>query len=136
MKTTGLNNKTYTLDLSGQESNSKLNRSSYHLKARNLVKKVYPSLRLVEEVHVPGCPAPLYLDFFIPLMKIAIEVQGEQHYRHIQHFHKNKMLWMAAKARDGMKKKWCELNEISLIELPFDEDEAQWEERLRNVFNS
>lgn len=136
MKTKGLDGRFYTLDLAGKETTSKANKSKYHLAARNLIKKVFPSLRLVEEVHIPGGKTSMYLDFFIPLMKIGIEVQGEQHYRYIQYFFKNKIAWMEAKARDVQKKKWCELNEISLVELPFDEDETQWEVRLKNVFTT
>lgn len=136
MKVIGLDNREYTLDLHGKEVTSKLNKSKYHLQARDMIKRVFPSLRLVEEVHLPGCKTSMYLDFFIPLMRIGVEVQGEQHYKFIQYFHKDKIAFMQAKMRDGQKRTWCETNDITLIELPFNETEQEWEGRLKNVFRS
>jgi len=134
MKVVGLNGKTYVLGLSG-ESNV-LNKSKYHLIAREVIKKVFSSIKLSEEVHIPGCPSTMYMDFFIPLMKIGIEVQGEQHYKMVPHFHKDKMAFALARKRDREKAEWCEINGISLIEFPYNETPEQWEERLRNVYRS
>lgn len=136
MKVKGLDNREYTLSLIGKESKSVSNKSKYHILAREVIKRIYPSLKLAEEVHIPGLKTPMYLDFFMPLMKIAVEVQGEQHYKFNSFFHVNKMEFFQAKSRDRMKKSWCELNDISIVELPYNETEEQWEERLSNVFRT
>ena len=40
------------------------------------------------------------------------------------------MEFFKAQARDRDKKHWCELNEISLIELFHDESIEQWREKI------
>jgi hypothetical protein len=134
MKVTGLNGKAYILSLGGESI--ALNKSKYHLAAREVIKGVFSSTKLSEEVHIPGCPSTMYIDFFIPLMKIGIEVQGEQHYKMIGHFHKDKAAYYLARKRDREKAEWCELNGISLIEFPYNESPEQWEARLRNVYRT
>ena len=41
--------------------------------------------------------------------------------------------FLKAKARDRDKVKWCELNEINIVELKYDESDEQWEDRIRSV---
>jgi hypothetical protein len=133
MKVTGLDNRTYTLDLRVKEI-SRENKSKYHLLARQVISEVFPLIRTVEEVHIPGCGNSVYIDFFLPIMKIAVEVQGEQHYKFISHFHRNKLSFAKARTRDKQKKEWCELNDIVLIEFVFNEPYDIWKEKLANAY--
>lgn len=135
MKIVGLDGKAHKLTL-GDEVRSMRGKSILHVLARGVIKKVFPTMKLCEEVHMPGCKTPMYLDFFIPLSKIAIEVQGQQHYKFVGHFHKDKSAFYAGKRRDMDKKTWCGLNDVVLIEFPYNETEEQWEERLRNVYGT
>ena len=60
MKVTGLNNKEYNLDLKKyivRENNTK-KKSKYHLLARNLIKEVFNSYTILEEVKLPGSRDP------------------------------------------------------------------------------
>lgn len=58
------------------------------------------------------------LDFVNLTMKIAVEVQGEQHQEYNPFFHNgNKMNFYDQIERDLQKKQWCELNKIKLIEI-------------------
>lgn len=106
-------------------------KSSYHLLAREILLKVYPSYQFYEEVTLPGSKKParknlLYADFFIPEIMTIIEVHGEQHYKFCPIFHKDKMAFFKGLVRDKDKKEWCEINNIKYIELKYNEKDI-WE---------
>jgi hypothetical protein len=123
--------------LSGHISkNNKLNKSALHLSCRELIKKLFPTLQLLEEVPVPIRKSEtVYLDFYLPLKKICLEVHGEQHYTFNNFFYKDKLSFLKAKKRDNDKKYWCDINGIKYIELPFNETENEWENRIKNEHN-
>ena len=56
----------------------------------------------------------LFLDFYIPYKKIAIEVQGDQHFRSIKRFGGEEYLELQ-KERDYTKKRLCEEHGIKLF---------------------
>jgi hypothetical protein len=97
-------------------------RSSLHLQAREILYAKYPTISICEEVTISlrkGETA--YLDFFIPMLKIAVEVNGEQHFTFVKHFHNTKAEFAKAKKRDCDKREWCRINGIQLIELNYNE---------------
>lgn len=105
-------------------------RSSLHLTARKLLKDRFPTLQLLEEVAFNPAPKKtLYFDFFLPLRKVAIEVHGEQHYKFNSRFHTTAMEFMEQKKNDALKQEWCDINNIQLIILPFD-DIDNWKAKL------
>ena len=62
------------------------------------------------------------VDILNATKKIAIEVQGSQHTKYNKFFHAgNRSNYLQQLKRDEMKFKFCELNEISLIEI-YDSD--------------
>jgi hypothetical protein len=105
-------------------------RSSHHLRARNLLRRLFGTQRILEEVPLPG--TKLILDFFIPLQYLAIEVQGQQHYQYNPFFHGSKWGFLQSRGNDRRKREWCEINNIRLIELPHTESDEEWIERLTN----
>jgi hemerythrin-like domain-containing protein len=107
------------------------NKSSYHLKARTLIKELYPTLQILEEVTIhPKKSETMYLDFYLPLIKKCIEVHGEQHYSFVPHYHSNKLAFLKAQKRDRDKKYWCEINSIEYIELSYKEDIETWKQLI------
>ena len=54
------------------------------------------------------------LDFYIPKINVAIECQGEQHYRPIDYFG-GKKNFLAQHKRDEDKKKLCDKNNITIL---------------------
>ena len=115
MKIKGIDGKIYTLKFrTGNIGNKK---SGPHLRARNLLTKKFPSYRIIEEVFVPRSKSKLYLDFFIPRLMLAIEVQGKQHTKFSQHFHGHKFFFEQQKNRDNSKIYVCVLNGIKLLEF-------------------
>lgn len=64
----------------------------------------------------------LPFDFFIPEKNIAVEYDGEQHFRAIDHFGGFEG-FEKRKIRDEIKNTFCKLNSIDLIRIPFTEKE-------------
>jgi hypothetical protein len=134
MKVIGLDGKEHILNYI-VHSSTRDSTSKYHAKARDLLKQIFPLHQIYEEVTLPGTKTgstgkSLYADFFIPQLKIIVEVQGEQHYTYSSFYHKNKFEFIRAKNRDYAKKEFCGLNEITLVELPYSENEDEWRQRI------
>ena len=54
--------------------------------------------------------------------KVAVEVQGKQHYSFNKFFHANsRMKYLASIKRDNQKHQWLEMNNIKLVEVLEDE---------------
>jgi hypothetical protein len=117
------NNKTYQLKLTKKNKPGK-NKSGLHLNIREYLKSNYPHHIIYEEVRLPG--VKLSVDFFMPELSVMIEAQGKQHYEYVKHFHQNRLGWLSSRQRDLQKKKWCELNQIRLIEVKYD----RWEKDI------
>ena len=140
MKAIGINGKEYIWNLTKYDVfyDDLRKRSKYHIRARNLLKEIYHSYRILEEVKLPGSTAlhrksVLYLDFYIPSLQLAIEVHGEQHYNFCPFFHKTMADFLKAKARDDDKQVWCELNNIRLITLKYSETDDEWKQRIKSI---
>jgi very-short-patch-repair endonuclease len=105
------------------------NPSFLHLKARKLLKEKFQACQILEEVYLPN--ESLYLDFFIPSIKLAVEIQGRQHKEFVPYFHgNNKKNFQKSIGRDKRKAEWCLNNSIELIYFESDEDEKQWQTKL------
>lgn len=127
MKVIGLDDKEYKWNYK-ESSCSSESRSKLHLRARELLKKMFPFDLILEEVSLPGCGKfTLYADFYIPMRKIMVEVNGQQHSSYIKFYHKEKINFFKGVSRDKKKKEWCEKNEITLICLNFDQTDEEWE---------
>lgn len=102
--------KKYLINWSGP-SRSKLQR-----RVKTFLEQYWKNQIVFEEFPVAG--TKLSLDFYNANKKIAIEVQGEQHNRYVPHFHgSNKINYINQLRRDQEKLKFCEINEINLIEI-------------------
>lgn len=139
MNVLGINGRSYVWNLSKYDVfyDDKRKRSKYHLRARSLLKELFNSYRILEEVKLPGSTLPhrksvLYLDFYIPSIKLAIEVHGEQHYEFNAFFHKSRADFLKSLARDDDKISWCELNDIRLVVLKYSESEDEWRKRIQS----
>lgn len=127
MNVIGLDGKTYKFKLHGY-SKKPMNKSKPHLEARALISNIFPQTSVLEEVRIPG--TKLRLDFYIPSYGVAVEINGRQHSEYVPHFHETKMNFYKGVSRDRRKVDWCELNQISLIILEYN-DRENWERLLR-----
>jgi hypothetical protein len=90
--------------------------------------KKYATMVILEEVPIPG--SKLKLDFFVPQLNMAIEVQGQQHTEFNPHFYKDKMAFRRAQLNDQAKKAWCKQHGLNFVELNYDGTDADWAEVL------
>jgi hypothetical protein len=105
-------------------------RSSLHLRCRSLLKKIFPTRQILEEVPLPGTGGLAY-DFFIPNLNVAIECQGEQHFAFNSHFHGTRGNFLRSQTNDKRKRDWSDMNNLVLLELRYDTTDEQWEEQIR-----
>ena len=90
-------------------------RSKIQFQIGQIIKKRYPLDPVLEDITIPD--TRLSLDFFIPHRKLAVEVQGEQHDQMNPYFHKSNAEFEEQKERDELKRFFCELNGIKLLEI-------------------
>ena len=140
MKVTGINGREYVWNLNPYyvKKDNKRPRSKFHLRARELLSEIFHSYKILEEVKLPGSTAlhrkgVLYLDFYIPQIKRAFEVHGQQHYEYTPFFHKSKADFILAKAKDEDKIEWCRLNGIRITELKYSDNKDIWREQIVSI---
>ena len=71
------------------------------------------------------------LDFYLPKHNIAIECQGEQHFRAVKYFGGEKRLKDAQKC-DKLKKSLCEQHGISIHYINYNDTENDIQMKLNN----
>ena len=137
---TGAFTRMFVEDLDGNTRNWKVKgkevtldkrpRSGLHKAAREIIKNRFPTLLVLEEVPIQPRPRQtLYLDFYMPLRKLAIEVHGQQHYKFSSLFHSSASEFLQQKKNDRDKAEWCYINDIELIIMPFDKQD-EWGDLL------
>jgi hypothetical protein len=129
-----LNGIEHNWNLTGYISKGRLlNKSSLHLKAREIIIETFPTLQVLEEVPAPIRKSEtLYLDFYLPLKRLCIEVHGEQHFKFIPFYHNNMLSFLKSQKRDRDKTEWCAINNINQIIFGFDEDSETWKNKISN----
>jgi hypothetical protein len=127
----GNDGKTYIINLEKNSINeASESKSLLHQKAKTIIQKCLPYCCIYEDVVLTGCNGvggrPLKADFLIPDIRVLIEVNGKQHYSHIKYFHKSKSGFDIYKKNDEIKNNWATENNITSIELPYNEIQ-NWE---------
>lgn len=79
------------------------------------IQNIYGMTTILEEFPIPE--TRLSLDFYMPQHGLAFEFQGTQHDEYVQHFHGDKQGFDRQLVRDAVKREWCALNNIQLIEV-------------------
>lgn len=83
----------------------------------NLLKEIYPHYQIVYEY--PLGDLEQRIDLFIPDLGIAVEYNGEQHYKFISHFHKDETDWNKSVLLDKQKINYLEEKGVKLVIIPF-----------------
>ena len=86
-------------------------------KVKVIVKEVLQFYRLEEEYFVFYKNQKLYFDFYLPELSLLIEVQGNQHYEFVEHFHGDSQGFTNSKRRDRMKQDYAFDNKLTLLTL-------------------
>jgi hypothetical protein len=90
-------------------------RSKFQFEVKTFLKPYWKGDVVFEELKIVG--TRLSLDFFNANKKIAIEVQGQQHFKYVKFFHGNRANFLSQIKRDVKKIEFCELNNIKLVEI-------------------
>tara|TARA_R110000772_G_scaffold213627_1_gene324188 strand:+ start:5808 stop:6215 length:408 start_codon:yes stop_codon:yes gene_type:complete len=90
-------------------------RSNFQREVRSFLRPFWGKDVVFEEFRLVG--TRLSLDFYNASLKVAIEVQGQQHTKYVGFFHKNRQALRKQFERDEQKLKFCKLNDINLVEL-------------------
>jgi hypothetical protein len=65
-------------------------------------------------------------------MRTAVEVQGEQHFKYVPHFHHSQIEFLRQKRKDNEKAEWCKLNNITFHTLRYDQSDKEWEKIIND----
>lgn len=103
-------------------------RGKFQSQVGAILTQTFPGYYVLEEFPCVG--EGLFLDFFLPTKKLAVEVQGAQHFEFNAFFHKDKRAFARQKANDRRKEEWCEVNEIRLIKIKWGEKEENIKKAL------
>jgi hypothetical protein len=106
-------------------------RSDLHIRCRKLLRSMYPTQSILEEVPLPGIG--LFCDFYLPMRHLVIECNGEQHDKYTPFFHANTAGFTRHKARDENKIEWCKINNIRVVSLSFSESDEEWKTKIEDV---
>jgi hypothetical protein len=115
MKYFGTDKKQYSLTLDPQKNGLREQgacKSKIQYACGQWLKEKYKFAPILEELYITS--EGVYLDFFLPYQKLAVEVQGRQHEKHVPFF-QNKREFAAQIERDNKKSLWCEINGIKLL---------------------
>lgn len=115
------------------KSNPKSSASKGHKSAVSIIKSEFPGTVIHEEVAIKISDkdkSKQFLDLYLPFYSLVIEYHGRQHFEYVKHFHKNKRGFLKAQHRDRQKKLWCDINNLELVELFYNESEDSWREKI------
>jgi len=95
-------------------------RSKFQLSVKRFLFPYWKNDIVFEEFKLVG--TRLSFDFYNANKRVAVEVQGGQHTKYVEFFHGNRFQYLQQLKRDEKKLKFCEVNEIVLVEIyPKDE---------------
>lgn len=133
MKVKDLDFNEYNINLNGYivKAQEYRPRSQYHINARELLKDIFPTVHILEEVPVRlRTNSNAFIDFFVNQFKIVVEVHGQQHYKFNAMFHNSLQDFIKQKKRDSDLIEWCAINNLTYIELKYDESIEEWKKKI------
>lgn len=103
-------------------------------KGEKIVERILQELGIVDYIREePLKDSRQRFDFFIPSLNIAIEYNGEQHYKNTGFFQTPLEVYQE---RDSRKAKYCEDNSIKLIIIPYTMKEEEIKSYIEQEINS
>ena len=104
-----------------QNKEVKSNASELHRKVYNIVKECYPKETILQEKTIKIDGKTLFIDIYVPRLKVGVECNGRQHYKFTQFFHGDAQKFKQQVENDRLKKEYCEIEGITLVNVRYDE---------------
>jgi very-short-patch-repair endonuclease len=91
-------------------------RSKFQANVKTMLKPYWFADIVFEELPVIG--TRMTIDFYNANKKLALEVDGSQHYKYNKHFHGgDRQKFLGQLQRDEKKEHFCEINNIKLVRI-------------------
>lgn len=103
------NSKKYLIDWKGKSL------SKFQFSVKEFLHPFWKTDIVFEELKLVG--TRMSFDFYNANKKIAVEVQGAQHTKYVKFFHGSRFKYLEQLKRDDKKFRFCEINDIKLIEI-------------------
>lgn len=111
------------------KSKRNMHTSKFQKSARRILKERFSGLDIYEDLYIDG----MFLDFFIPAIKLVIEIDGCQHEIFNKFFHKDGAGFARGILRDEWKAAFCLLNKLIFVRVPA--SDALDENRLMEIIH-
>ncbi len=97
-----------------------------------ILKELFPMSNIIKEYYIRYKGQRLFFDYYIKGLGILIEVQGQQHFKYVKHFHGSIESFRAHKYRDNLKKEFVEENRGLTLVFFYDEKDKIDKELVLN----
>ena len=85
-----------------------------------IVQEIFPHQKIELEYNVAD-RGGLFIDIYLPRLKLGFEFDGQQHFVYNEHFHGSRENFIKARRRDAEKDTICRERGIVLIRVAFNE---------------
>ena len=99
----------------------------------DLLKEIYPIYDIIYEYDIGELGQRI--DMFIPVLGIAIEYQGRQHYNFSKFYHKDELAWNKSISYDKRKKEYLINKGVKFVEIPYN-TKIKTSEKLKEYIDS
>ncbi len=88
-----------------------------------ILKKDIPHYAIIPQKKIKiGFHKNLFIDYYIPVLKLAFEFDGRQHSEYVPYYHQDIAGFMRSKLCDEAKNKWCVDNGVDMIRVNYNEE--------------
>jgi very-short-patch-repair endonuclease len=105
-------------------------------KVFNLIEEAVPFYKVIRQYYVYYHNQQLRFDFYLPELRVCIEVQGQQHFTFNNFHYESVNEFKRQKVRDVLKQEWCEENNNTLIALKYDKVKELTANELKNIITA
>lgn len=113
----------------------RLNISEFHKKILDSIILIFPGEKVETETSIQFDGKTLYLDIYLPKLKIAIECDGEQHNKFSKFFHGTMANFELQKKNDELKNRYCAAFGISVIRVQY-KDKIDVDSLKKQILNT
>lgn len=107
--------------------------SNNQRKLYSMLKELYPGMDIIYEYKLPNNQR---VDLFIPILGIAVEYDGEQHFNFIDAWHKDLNGFISQKKMDSSKDKILYDMGIKLVRIPYSDMVCTLDDLKRVIDNT